>query len=330
MKEDSLISVIVPAYNAGDYIERCLKSILQQTYKNLEIIVVDDGSIDNTKTIVRKYQEKDPRISLIVTENHGVSHARNIALDKVTGEYVGFVDADDWIEPDMYASMIGRIIDDGTDMCICGYKKYYNGIFTYPLYIDKMQVFSREKLITEMFGMQRRKKFYWELCDKLFKRNIVDSIRLDEKITHCEDMLMMWHVLRNVKSVSYTPFCYYIYTYNELSASHKVFTRNALSAWKAIKIVKKMCCKFDESENIKRCVDQLMFNMAISNMVIMTVIDFEGYRDEIIRRRDFIKSRFLKQGYLKTLSLKKKVLCFLVIYFNRNLLHRLLKKYYYQ
>ena len=100
------ISVIVPVYNVENYLRRCVDSIINQTYKNLEIILVDDGSPDNCPVICDEYAQKDSRIKVIHKENGGLSSARNCGMDMATGEYIGFVDGDDWIESDMYKFLI--------------------------------------------------------------------------------------------------------------------------------------------------------------------------------------------------------------------------------
>ena len=106
MEQSPCVSVIVPVYKVAAYLPRCVDSILAQTWRNLEIILVDDGSPDECGSICDVYAEKDPRIRVIHKENGGLSSARNAGLDTASGEYIGFVDSDDWIEPEMYARML--------------------------------------------------------------------------------------------------------------------------------------------------------------------------------------------------------------------------------
>ena len=104
------ISVIIPAYNIAEYLPRCLDSVIDQTYKNLEIIVISDGSTDKTNDIIKEYEKKDSRIVAILKENSGVSDTRNKGLDIATGDYIGFVDGDDYIEPESYYDHINHFI----------------------------------------------------------------------------------------------------------------------------------------------------------------------------------------------------------------------------
>jgi glycosyltransferase involved in cell wall biosynthesis len=120
-KEQPLISVIVPVYNAEKYLPKCIESIQNQTYRNLEIILVNDGSTDNSLAICYQYSEKDKRIIVITQENKGVSSARNSGLDIATGDYIGFVDSDDYIAPDMYEQLLSACLENDADISECGY-----------------------------------------------------------------------------------------------------------------------------------------------------------------------------------------------------------------
>ena len=113
MDQDILISVIVPVYNVEEYLPRCVDSLLSQTYEKLEIILVDDGTKDASDKICDAYAARDPRVKVIHKENGGLSSARNAGIDIASGEYLAFVDSDDWIEPDTYAHMLGIALKYG-------------------------------------------------------------------------------------------------------------------------------------------------------------------------------------------------------------------------
>lgn len=110
--DEKLVSVIIPAYNIEDYIGRCLDSVLSQTYKNLEIIVIDDGSSDRTGEILDDYEKKNHRMKVIHKENGGVSSARNIGIDRANGDYIGFVDGDDWVNPKLFETLVKLINEE--------------------------------------------------------------------------------------------------------------------------------------------------------------------------------------------------------------------------
>ena len=116
-----MISIIVPIYRVEPFLARCIESILKQTYTNLEILLIDDGSQDRCDEICDEYAKKDGRIRVFHTENRGLSAARNLGLQEAKGEYIGFVDSDDWIESDMYEVLLNKMRATGTDICVCGY-----------------------------------------------------------------------------------------------------------------------------------------------------------------------------------------------------------------
>ena len=121
MVDEGKISVVVPVYNVEDYLDRCVKSIISQTYENLEVILVDDGSADGSPVMCDSWAQKDPRIKVIHKPNGGVSSARNAALDAATGDFIGFVDSDDWIENDFYELLMKSLAENGSDIAFCGY-----------------------------------------------------------------------------------------------------------------------------------------------------------------------------------------------------------------
>lgn len=122
-EQTELISVIVAAYNIEAYIERGIRSICEQTYRNLEIIVVDDGSTDETGQILDELAEKDARIHIIHEDNGGLAHARNTGIARAAGSYIGFVDGDDWIDPDMYEKLFSALQDKKADIAVCRYRQ---------------------------------------------------------------------------------------------------------------------------------------------------------------------------------------------------------------
>ena len=120
-----MISVIVPVHNVEPYIQKCLDSIINQTYRDLEILIIDDGSTDGSGKICDEYKDADDRIIVFHTENRGLGAARNLGLDNATGEWIGFVDSDDWIETDMYETLLKTAKEYGADAVECGYRKVY-------------------------------------------------------------------------------------------------------------------------------------------------------------------------------------------------------------
>ena len=182
---DYKVSVIVAAYNIQDYIVKCLKSIANQTYKNFEVIVVDDGSSDNTGKLADEFAENDKRFIVIHKENGGVSSARNRGIDIASGDFIGFVDGDDIIEDDMYEMLVNNAIKYNADISHCGYKLVENNKETLFYGTEKLIIQDRKKGLLDLFEGTLIEP---SLCNKIFKNNIVGDIRLNESISINEDL----------------------------------------------------------------------------------------------------------------------------------------------
>ena len=120
--ENPLISIVIPVYKVEKFLGRCVESVVNQTYKNLEIFLIDDGSPDNCPQICDEWAEKESRIKVIHLENAGVANARNTALKQISGDYVGFVDSDDYVEPDMYEKLLDTALKNDADITFCSYQ----------------------------------------------------------------------------------------------------------------------------------------------------------------------------------------------------------------
>ncbi len=179
------VSVIVAAYNIQDYIVKCLESIANQTYKNLEVIVVDDGSSDNTGKLADEFAENDNRFIVIHKKNCGVSSARNKGIDVASGDFIGFVDGDDIIEDDMYEMLVNNAIKYNADISHCGYKLVENNKETLFYGTEKLIIQDRKKGLLDLFEGTLIEP---SLCNKIFKNNIVGDIRLNESISINEDL----------------------------------------------------------------------------------------------------------------------------------------------
>lgn len=176
MNQESIISVIVPVYNVEEYLPRCVDSILAQTYQNLEVILVDDGTRDASDKICDDYAVKDPRVRVIHKENGGLSSARNAGMDIATGEYFGFVDSDDWIEPDMYAHLLERMQHYDAKMACAGRYDVESetGSKTVGLCPPREELVSGEELVKRIFLWDNIDSAAW---DKLYHRSLFEGIR---------------------------------------------------------------------------------------------------------------------------------------------------------
>lgn len=208
-----IISIIIPVYNVAEYLEKCVSSLLNQTYKNIEIILVDDGSPDNSGDICDRLADNDSRIVVIHKENGGVSSARNAALDIMKGEYVTFVDGDDYVADDFIECMYNAIITNNADIATCGhYRVEFNGSIKsiYELSDDPDYVICKSGLesLTDMF--------YGKTCSassgsKLYNRKLFENLRFPGYVMG-EDTYVVYHAFSQAKQIAHTnkPLYYYV------------------------------------------------------------------------------------------------------------------------
>ena len=172
MNKSDLISVIVPVYNMEQYLERCINSIKKQSYSNLEIILVDDGSTDHSADMCDTYAQEDQRIKVIHKVNGGLSDARNAGLAIATGAYIGYVDSDDWIEPQMYQKMYEACIENEAQVAVCRYAKVYSDE-TIRGGNHKTTVFERDSILKVYLSDNSDYIVYNSVWSKLFAREII-------------------------------------------------------------------------------------------------------------------------------------------------------------
>jgi glycosyltransferase involved in cell wall biosynthesis len=200
MMEQSKISIIVPVYKVEDYLNACLDSITAQTYQNLEIILVDDGSPDGCGAICDAYGAKDSRIRVIHQPNGGVAAARNAGLAAATGDWIGWVDADDWIEKDMFAFMLSNALAEQADVCVCGrYEELPGGTgsFGFP----KRRLLDRRAALKALL---ENRELDDALYDKLWKRQLFQNIRFPEGRTY-EDLATVYRLLEKARRILCLP-----------------------------------------------------------------------------------------------------------------------------
>lgn len=203
-----IISVIVPVYNVNMYLDKCIQSIVNQSYQQIEIILVDDGSTDNSGEICDRWEAKDSRIKVIHKENGGLASARNTGLDIAVGKYIAFVDSDDYIRNDMYENMIKCMKDNQSDLVCCGrYRVDKNGIkeqFT----LKRPKTFTTEEALKEWFCNGCINEAAW---DKVYKSTLFENIRFPNGELN-EDMPIMPYLFSRCQKITHIgePFYYYV------------------------------------------------------------------------------------------------------------------------
>lgn len=227
------VSIIIPAYNAEKYIKRCIDSIIKQTYKNLEVLIVDDGSTDNTPKILDDIASKDKRIKVIHKQNGGVSLARNVAIEKATGEYIMFTDSDDWLEPDMVEKMLNKAMSTDCDIVICGYNNYYENSKQLE---SKLLNPKNYKLFIELITDDKTNfgGFPW---NKLMKKDCIKNL-YNTTIHYFENLLFFLENFNEKTKFEYVNEALYNYSINDTSALHsKKYKLKKVTSLKALELV---------------------------------------------------------------------------------------------
>ena len=208
-EQTELISVIVAAYNIEAYIERGVRSVCDQTYRNLEIIVVDDGSADATGRILDELAESDARIQVIHEENGGLAHARNTGIARATGSYIGFVDGDDWIDPDMYEKLFSSLKDTRADIAVCRYRQISRSrIFDES--VDRAVLFEGQEALQVYVEEQKEFEIQNAAWNKLYRRELLPE-RLFPEGRWYEDIVFATEALARAGRCIYLDIALYNY-----------------------------------------------------------------------------------------------------------------------
>ncbi|MBQ8163799.1 MAG: glycosyltransferase [Clostridia bacterium] len=218
-----LISIIVPVYKVEKYLKECIDSILNQTYKNFELILIDDGSPDNSGKICDEYAEKDNRIKVIHKENGGVSSARNTGLDNTSGEYITFIDSDDFVDKRYLEVLYSTLKENDTNISICRFAKYTHSSFIIfnEIFPEKINISFNDKYFLNFFAryFSFKNNIFGSACRTLFKKDIINNFRFSNDIKISEDLLFIVNVVYNSQSISFTNEALYFYRIDNTSAS---------------------------------------------------------------------------------------------------------------
>ncbi len=223
MKEKKLVTIIVPIYNTGSFLYHCIDSILEQTYSKLEIILVDDGSTDQSAKICKEYEEKDCRITFLHQVNQGASFARNSGLEVAHGDYIFFVDSDDWIDTNMVETLINDIQEHEADMVIS------------QVPLDKQ--ISKSMMIGKMEALPiLLEGAWWSPYGKIIKKTIIENIRFP-KATISEDYVFMVHTVLKCESIYYDSRCFYHREIREGSLSRMALSKRKFEEYDNVSYV---------------------------------------------------------------------------------------------
>lgn len=232
-KPNTIVSIIVPIFNAGLYLEPCIESILAQTYDNTEIILVDDGSTDSSVGIINNFAERDSRIKVIRKVNAGVSSARNAALDVANGDWVAFVDSDDILPEKSIETMLNHAVNTRAN-CVCGKFQPFSGTLNRNVSssIEKNVVLDKKDAISSLLY---QREIINAPFSKLYNMKSIGPIRFNEDISVAEDLLFNYYVFKNIEQVTLIDNTTYFYRTHSNSVINKPFSINRMSGLMATK-----------------------------------------------------------------------------------------------
>lgn len=294
---NSLISVIVPVYKVEKYLDKCVGSIVNQTYQNLEIILVDDGSPDNCPKMCDAWAEKDNRIQVIHKKNGGLSSARNAGLDLCSGDYICFADSDDWLDADMISDMQSLAEKANADVVMCDF------------YIEKTDG-ECEIITTESRCFEKEEALYFylidkirpEVCNKMYKASLTDNLRFDEAIKYAEDVPFNYEVFRRSKKIYNSGVPKYHYLQNSgNSITTSYMTDARANSWKTLDGFVR------ENKNDARLAEASVWRFATGTFAVLSRVmqaeEFSRkYFDEITaailsHKKEILSNRLLSKKY---------------------------------
>ena len=316
---DEKISVIVPVYNVEQYLERCVDSIINQTYKNLEIILVNDGSTDNSGQLCDELARKDDRIRVVHKKNGGLSDARNVGIYEAKAELIGFIDSDDYIDEDMYEVLMNNLKDANADLSMCGHYDVYNNVPEAQVADKKIWELSPQEAIKMVM---EAKILSVTAVNKLYKKSLFSELKFEiGKIA--EDAFIMIKLLDKCNKIVATNEKKYYYVHRENSITTQKFSLKFLNVIEAYEQNKEIILeKYPEL----REVAQMRMNWAYFYVLDRLLLDKE-YNDKKLENKliSYLKD-YSKSILTDSLFTKGRKIGFVALLLNRNLYRKIIEK----
>ena len=325
------ISVIIPIYNTGCYLQECVESVRNQTLRDIEIILVDDGSPDNAPQLCDEYAKIDDRIKVIHKKNSGLGFARNSGLGVATGEFISFIDSDDFIDPEMMHTLYETAKKYDADEVRSGTIFYNNGKKTYRRDVDKTKVFRGKdeinRFILDLVGPlpeeARDVKYMISVCLSIHKRSVIEEnfVRFtSERQTLSEDSLFNLDLFPKMNCIVCIPDCFYYYRMNPNSTTHKFSMEKYYRTQIFLSLVRERLCVLFQSEefyyhflrlcflylrnNINACIRTKEESLMIQLMNVKVIINDELWSD-LLTNYPYSRMEWKHRLYFKLLRSKK-------------------------
>lgn len=301
------VSIIVPVYNVEEYLDKCLNSLVNQTLKDIEIIVVNDGTRDNSQDIIDKYKEKYPKlIKAYKKENGGLSSARNYGLDKASGEYISFIDSDDYIDINMMKEMYNKAHDNNFDVVVCDMEYIYKNYTKVVSSLIDIDLKDKEEIKKHMINI------YPAACNKIYKKNIIKDLKFKEGVWY-EDVEFTYRLLPLINSIGTIkkPFYKYLQRENAITSTFNDKIFNYISNWNGVVEYYKDNNFYEEYFNeLEYCYVRYLYATMVKGMTNFR--DYDKYQKGVKEAIKNVKEHFPKYRKNKYFYKSKKGLYLLI------------------
>lgn len=295
---DSLISVIVPVYNVEKYLSQCIKSILNQTYTNLELILVDDGSTDNSGKICDEFSSFDNRVRVIHKINGGLSSARNVGIESAGGDYYSFIDSDDYVENTFLECLYKKIVQENADICECSFFRLRRNRMIKERLFD-YEILDPETAVRRLLATPYES--FIVIWNKLYRKELFDKIRFPEGKLH-EDEYTTYKLIYESNKIVYVNMNLYIYRVRDDSIMNSKFAAKRLEV---LECIEEMYIYFDKHSVILN--QEILFHkLVVQIMLLNSMVDSKCYNKEFwnyignnirAKRKELFKCPFLQKRH---------------------------------
>lgn len=298
-----LISIIVPVYNVQKYLNKCIESLVNQTYQNLEIILVDDGSPDNCPAMCDEWAEKDSRIKVIHKENGGLSDARNTGMMVAQGDYIGFVDGDDYINPLMYETLLNAMQKTQCDVASCEFQNFYEEeSIKEPMSSDAYEIFTRKEAMKALIQNTVVRQVVW---NKLYRREVMTDIAFPVGKFH-EDEFWSYRVIGKANGVAITKYVGYNYLQRRESIMGVRYSPKRLDAIEAKKL-RNQYVKENMPELLSEATVDLLFSCLYQGQMVLKNLSGKEKSETLMKLKQVYSQSKLENQIISNLGITHKI-----------------------
>lgn len=281
------LSIVVPIYNTEKYLRQCLDSIQCQTFKDFEVVLIDDGSTDGSAKICDEYVRMDSRFKVTHKDNEGALLAKLSGINKAKGDFIGFIDSDDWIKSNMYAELVQSAIDSNADICIGGVIRVENGSFNSQISLmQKKFVCSPNEALTYIYKIDCG----WILVNKIYRRKLFKGFNsINNNNSYGEDAEMNWYLFNRANKICYIPLMAYYWRIHEESMTHKAFSMERMCY---IDRLIKILHEIGKNQTALKPIISKLILLPCTNYILQMVNEKNGYKNEFEKYQQIIKNLY--------------------------------------